>query len=155
MKTIKKHFPAVIFITGLIAALFSLMPVLSYQGATFRGYEIILGGEIFNLNPFNLGSVASAYLPFSWSALAAFFLPLLAGAIMLYTKRLIVVSTSLFIISVVLFIMMPEAIEIIYVIAGTESSSAVEWNLEAGYVGGLTTSVIGSLLNIVLIMKKV
>lgn len=154
MKDYHRTLGVLIFISGLVAALFSLLPVLSVETIEFRGYEIIVGGEVFNLDPFGLGSVASAQLPFSFTAAAAYGLPLAGGLIVLFKPHYSLIAASLLIISVFLFIMLPDSVQVVYTIAGTEQATGVDWHMEIGYIGGLTASSIAALLTIIGIMKR-
>lgn len=153
MKDFHKTLGTLIFFLGLVVALFALLPVLSVENQTFRGYEIIAGGEIFNLDPFDL-SVASAHLPFSFTAAAAYGLPLIGGLIVLFRPHYSLVAASLLIIGVFLFIMLPDSVQIVYTIAGTEEATDVDWNTEIGYIGGLGATVVAVLLTILGIVKR-
>lgn len=154
MKDFHKTLGVLIFLFGLIASLFSLLVTLSYETFELRGYEVIVGGELFNLNPFDLGSVASAHLPFSFTAAAAYGLPLIAGLVVLLKPQYSLFAASLLIISVFLFIMLPDSVQIVYTVAGTEEATGVDWNMEIGYIGALAATSIATLLTILGIMKR-
>ncbi len=143
-------------ILGIAAFLMALLPVLSFENQDYLGYEVMFGKELLNINPFDLGTIASAHLPFSFGALLAFSLPLIAGIIALFSRKLLVVSLVLFITGLVLLIRLPDTIEIIYIIAGNENSTEVDWTMGPGLIGALVLSGLATMFNVfaVLIEKQ-
>lgn len=143
----------IIFVLGIIAALFMLLPVLSFEGIEYTGYEVIFGVEIFDVNPFNLGSIASAKLPFSFLAFLAFLLPLAGGIIAFTSKKLLLLSLALFVVSFFLLIILPNNINIVYTVAGTESTESVDWNAMFGLIGAIVATGLAAIANLALVLK--
>ncbi|MFW5838820.1 MAG: hypothetical protein ACOC1L_00375 [Bacillota bacterium] len=142
-----------IFVLGLIGTLFMLLPVLSFEDIEFTGYEVVFGVEILDVNPFNLGSIASAKLPFSFLAFLAFLLPLVGGIIALASKKLLLLSLVLFVVGFFLLIILPNNINIVYTVAGSESTESVDWNAMFGLVGAIVATGLAAIANLVLILK--
>lgn len=155
MKRLMHHLDRLIFLAGFIVALSTLLVVFSYDSEAYQGYEVIVGREIFNLDPFGLGSVASAHLPFSFIGLAAFALPLIGGALMLVDRRYVFITAGLFIVSVVMFILFRDNTEIVYTVGGFERSESIEWDLGIGFYLGFTASLIGAFLSVLGLMKSI
>ncbi|MFW6298144.1 MAG: hypothetical protein ACOC14_00560 [Bacillota bacterium] len=154
MKPLSKHLDRLIFLAGFIVALSALLTVFSYDTESLAGYAVIVGVELYDVDPFDLGSVASAHLPFSFIGLAAFGLPLAGGVLVLIEKRYVFITAALFIVGVVMFVLLRDSTDIVYTVGGFERSESVDWNLEVGYYLGFTVSLIGALLSIVELMKK-
>lgn len=153
MSMIYKNGRKALFILGLIVALMMLLTVLKFEGLNYAGYEVIFGKEIFDVNPFDLGSIASAYLPFSFSALLAFTLPLIAGIIALVSKKLPLVSLVLLVAGLIFLIRLPDTIEIVYVVAGSENSTEIDWTMGLGLIGALVFSSLATILNVFLVVS--
>ena len=153
MSMIYKNGRKALFILGLIVALMMLLTVLKFEGLNYAGYEVIFGKEIFDVNPFDLGSIASAYLPFSFSALLAFTLPLIAGIIALVSKKLPLVSLILLVAGLIFLIRLPDTIEIVYVVAGSENSTEIDWTMGLGLIGALVFSSLATILNVFLVVS--
>ena len=153
MSMIYKNGRKALFILGLIVALMMLLTVLKFEGLNYAGYEVIFGKEIFDVNPFDLGSIASAYLPFSFSALLAFTLPLIAGIIALVSKKLPLVSLILLVAGLIFLIRLPDTIEIVYVVAGSENSTEIDWTMGLGLIGALVFSSLATVLNVFLVVS--
>ncbi len=153
MSMIYKNGRKALFILGLIVALMMLLTVLKFEGLNYAGYEVIFGKEIFDVNPFDLGSIASAYLPFSFSALLAFTLPLIAGIIALVSKKLPLVSLVLLVAGLIFLIRLPDTIEIVYVVAGSENSTEIDWTMGLGLIGALVFSSLATVLNVFLVVS--
>lgn len=153
MSMIYKNGRKALFILGLIVALMMLLTVLKFEGLNYAGYEVIFGKEIFDVNPFDLGSIASAYLPFSFSALLAFTLPLIAGIIALVSKKLPLVSLVLLVAGLIFLIRLPDTIEIVYVLAGSENSTEIDWTMGLGLMGALVFSSLATVLNVFLVVS--
>ena len=153
MSMIYKNGRKALFILGLIVALMMLLTVLKFEGLNYAGYEVIFGIEIFDVNPFDLGSIASAYLPFSFSALLAFTLPLIAGIIALVSKKLPLVSLVLLVAGLIFLIRLPDTIEIVYVVAGSENSTEIDWTMGLGLIGALVFSSLATVLNVFLVVS--
>ncbi len=149
----KKHhctLRTALFVLGSTIALMSLMPILAYEGLSYSGYEVAFGKELIDVNPFDLGSIASAHLPFSIAATLAFLLPLLAGLMVLLSKRLAAVSFVALIAALILFARLPETVEILTIIAGNENTVSVDWSVAEGLyiaiaLSGLALVVSGTL----------
>ncbi len=153
MSMIYKNGRKALFILGLIVALMMLLTVLKFEGLNYAGYEVIFGKEIFDVNPFDLGSIASAYLPFSFSALLAFTLPLIAGIMALVSKKLPLVSLVLLVAGLIFLIRLPDTIEIVYVVAGSENSTEIDWTMGLGLIGALVFSSLATVLNVFLVVS--
>ncbi len=153
MSMIYKNGRKALFILGLIVALMMLLTVLKFEGLNYAGYEVIFGKEIFDVNPFDLGSIASAYLPFSFSALLAFTLPLIAGIMALVSKKLPLVSMVLLVAGLIFLIRLPDTIEIVYVVAGSENSTEIDWTMGLGLIGALVFSSLATVLNVFLVVS--
>ncbi|MFW5893332.1 MAG: hypothetical protein ACOC2X_01400 [Bacillota bacterium] len=155
MNRLMHHLDRLIFLAGFIVALSALLSVFSYDQEAFAGYEVVFGVEIFDLDPFGIGSFASAHLPFSLVGLVAFAFPLVGGVLVLVGKRYVFIAAGLFIVSVVMFILLRDATEIVYTIGGGEQTETVDWTLEIGYYLGITASLAGALLSVLGLMKNV
>jgi len=140
MKKLQALGPKLVFLLGLAAALFVLMPVLSFEGLSYTGYEIMLGRELVTINPFDLGEIAGARLPFSPLALLAFGLPLAGGIIALFSKKLVFLSLVAFVVALFLLVTLPDEIAIVYTIGDIEGSAEVDWNMDTGLIGALVTT---------------
>jgi hypothetical protein len=143
----------ILLILGIIATLFVLLPVLSYDDLQYTGYEIIFGMELFDVNPFDLGTIASARLPFSFISLLAFSLPLIAGIIAFASKRALILSLTFFIVSIFLLIIVPNNIVIVYTAFGSESTESVDWTMMIGLIGAIITTGLAAIINVILILK--
>lgn len=153
MKQFKAIGTRIIFVLGIIGTLFMLLPVLSFEGLEYTGYEVIFGVEIFDLDPFELGSIASARLPFSFLALLAFTLPVIGGVLALVSKKYLLFSLVLFIVSFFLLIILPNNINIVYTVAGTESTESVDWNVMFGLIGAIIASGLAAIVSLILVLK--
>jgi hypothetical protein len=156
MKMKTKHITLLrkfIFIFGLISALMMFFPAISYQQVTYHGYEILFGKELLNINPFNLGTIASANLPFSFMVAFAYLLPLIGGSLLLYSNRFLFISISLFVTSVFLLMLLPQFIEITYTVGGSTQSLSVDWSMGSGLFAAIIITGIGCLFNLVLLFK--
>jgi hypothetical protein len=142
-----------IFIIGLISALMMFFPAISYQQVSYQGYEIVFGKELLNINPFNLGTIASAKLPFSMMAAFAYLLPFIGGSLLLYSSRFLFISIILFITSIFLLMLLPQFIEIIYTVGGSTQSLSVDWSMDSGLFATIIMTGIGSVLNLFLLYK--
>jgi len=150
MKLLPRTLRRLLFAVGIIVALLMLLPALEYEGLSFAGYEVLLGGEIVDVEIFDLGSVASAELPFSLYALIAFGLPLIGGAAALYSSRLSILSFAAFVVGAILLFRLPENIEIAYTIAGSENMLSVAWERLEGIYAASGASVVGALISLLL-----
>ena len=131
----KKHHRTLrtaLFVLGVAIALMALMPILAFEDVSYTGYEVAFGKELIDVNPFNLGSIASAHLPFSIAATLAFSLPLVAGVLVLASKRATGISLIMFIAALVLLVRLPETAEILTIIAGNENTISVDWSIDEG-----------------------
>ena len=143
-----------IFLSGVLTVLFMVLPILHYDDLQYTGYEVLLGKELISINPFGLGSIASARLPFSLWALIGYFLPLLGGISILMKERLTLISSILFLGGFFALITLPNKTEVIYVIAGIENTLDVAWTLGIGLVGSMISAGIGAILAITVTLKR-
>ena len=119
---------------GLIIILTMLMPMLKTDDLSFLGTEITFGKEIINVDPFNLGTIASAWLPFSWIALATFTLPVISSILMVINHKYAPISLLLALISLLLMVSLPNSINMNYMIGNTENVSNVVWEMAYGLI---------------------
>ncbi|GEM_PF-982699 len=140
MKKLQATGPKVLFILGLAVALFLLLPVLSYDDLTYQGYEVVFGKELMTIDPFDLGEIASARLPFSPLALFAFGLPLVGGIIAIVSRKFVFLSLVLFVVSLFLLSALPREIDIVYTVGTFSSSAEVDWNMGIGLIGALVAT---------------
>ena len=152
MKILQNAGQKVVFLLAISVSMFILLPALAYEGLEYLGYEIIFGKELLNINPFNLGSLASAELPLSVMAFLAFFLPLVAGIIALSSKRYLFISLIIFTVSLFLLWTLPNYIDIVYTVAGNESTANVDWAKSIGLIGAFVTTSVAALLNLILVL---
>ncbi len=145
---------SIAFISGILVVLFALLPALQYENLDYTGYEILLGKELFDINPFDLGSIASAYLPFSIWALFAYTLPLIAAILLFTIKKSVMISVVLFITGFFLLITVPNNIEIVYVVAGIENTTEVDWTFGLGLIGSIVSAGIGTLMSVLMLTTK-
>lgn len=151
MKTLYRN---IIFLSSLLVVLFIMLPVLNYEDLSYTGYEILLGKELIDINPFGFGSIASAHLPFSYWALFAYLLPLLGGIIILIDKRASLVSAVLLLAGFFLLITLPDRIEIVYIIAGSENTAEIDWTIGIGLIGSLISAAVGTVMTILISLGK-
>ncbi|TVP93781.1 MAG: hypothetical protein EA374_08495 [Acholeplasmatales bacterium] len=143
-----------VFVIGIAIACLALLPVLSFEGLDYTGYEVVFGKTLMDLNPFDLGSIVSAHLPISIFALLAFVLPLAGGIWAFVSKRFFVLTLAGFIIAMVLFIRLPETVEILTVFAGYESTLAVDWSMAYGLVLAIILCAMGILVSLALVFSE-
>ncbi|MFH5880776.1 hypothetical protein [Liberiplasma polymorphum] len=148
MNTFKKHSNKILFVLGLMITLTLLLPALIYDNLSYVGYEITFGKELIDINPFGLGSIASAHLGFSFLALLAYILPLVAGIIALASKKLALASLSLFVVSTFLFMSLPANIDITYIVAGSSNTAAVDWQMAHGLFAAIILSLVAVFVSI-------
>ena len=153
MKTYVDITRGLIFFSGLIAALCMLFPALTYEGTQYMGYEIIFGKEILSINPFNIGTLASVYMPFSTLAFLAYILPLIAGTMILFSKRLLFPSLIIFLLSTFLLALLPNTIKVLYVVGGSTNTLQVSWSIGVGLLGALIASSLGTISNLILLLR--
>jgi hypothetical protein len=152
----KKHInitQIAIFTIGLATSLCLFLSALTYENMAFDGYEIIFGTELLNINPFNLGTIASAYLPFSLLAMMAYLLPLVAGILILISKSNLFYSLVIFLISTFLLALLPNSIHIIYTVGGSSNALDVSWSVGTGLLAALILSSLGTISNLILLLK--
>lgn len=137
MKKIHNVIALSVFVLGLTVALMSLLPALTFEGANYAGYEVAFGRELINVNPFDLGSIASAHLTFSFTALLAFSLPLAAGVWVVVSRKLTIVPLVMLIVALVMFIRFPKTVEILAVFAGDETDISVDWTMGDGLIAAI------------------
>ncbi len=154
MKTFNNSLRTLLFVLGAGVALMALLPVLTFDDLSYTGYEVAFGMELLNINPFNLGSIASAHLPFSLAALLAFTLPFVAGVIALANKRLALVSLVILITALVLMVRLPESVEILTIIGGTETTVSVDWALGHGLIAATVLTVTAIVAGGVLVFSE-
>jgi hypothetical protein len=130
------------FYTGIIVLLAAMLPVLTYENTTYYGYEIIFGKEVLNVNPFNLGTIARAWLPFSWLALTAFLLPVISSLCVLYRKKYAPVALLLSMIAIFLLFVIPQNVVLMYQIGSTQSSIDVNWHMGYGLVIAIASTFV-------------
>jgi len=152
MKALRKNGNKLLFVFGFAAALMLLMPVLAFDELEFAGYEILIGKELVDVDPFGLGSVASAELPFSFDALLAFGLPLAGGLLALLSKRLLMLSAVFFIIGMVLLYRLPDTTQVVYTIAGNEYTTDIDWEMNVGLLAALALNGLALLTNLALLV---
>ncbi len=143
-----------IFFVSIIILLTIFLPLLRINDSTYAGYEVAFGKELIDIDPFGLGSIASARLPISFFAIIAFFLPIIGGIIGLFSRGIAIVSGAFFLIAFVLFLVLPNEVVIAYTIAGTTTTTEVDWSLAFGGIIAAIASAIGAGLSLVFALKK-
>ena len=126
-----------IFVLGITIALTIVLPALNYQDLQYTGLDIGFGKTLVDIDVFGLGTIVNAELPVSYFVLFAYGLPIIAGVIAMISKPLRIVSLVLFIVAFVLFISLPNTINIVYTIAGSESTAEVDWQIAYGVISAL------------------
>lgn len=154
MKKIIKFISLMTFTLGVGISLTIFLPALGIEGTMYAGYDISFGKELINIDPFELGSIASARLPMAPLALLAYIIPLLAGSWLIVSKRFKVVSLIGFSAAMVLLIRLPESIDIIGVLAGNETFINVEWTMRYGLIIAITLNGIAMVMSTVLVYHE-
>ncbi len=154
MKLLRSLGDKALFLLGSGTALFLLFPVLSYEGLTYTGYEVVFGKELINVDPFDLGTIANARLPFSPMALLAFGLPFVGGIIAIVSKRLAFLSLVFFVVGLFLLSALPQEIEIVYTIGAFAGSAEFDWNMEAGLFGALALTGAGTIIGFIMALDS-
>jgi hypothetical protein len=119
-----------------------MLPILHVDDISFLGYEIIFGKELANINPFNLGTFATVWLPFSWVALGAFLIPIISVLLVSYDNRHIPISFLLSLISIYLMLSLIQNTKIMYSIGAQENSLIVDWQMSYGLVIAIANTLI-------------
>ncbi len=141
-----KSVPYLILAASLAAFLFALLPALTYNSVSIDGYEVAIGGTIVNVDPFDLGAIAEAKLPFSWLVSAVYVLPLIGGLFIMVHRKTAPVACLLFGAAIIMGIMVPNHVVIEYTILGVESSASIDWSMGEGLLGSLAATFIAFLL---------
>ncbi len=131
--------------TGFLVMISIMLPILRYDETAYLGYEVIAGTEILTINPFNLGIVARAWLPFSWLAMIAFILPFISGLFVLLDKKYVLIGIILSVISLFLMILLPDQVDILYSIGNSNYSQSVNWEMGFGLIIAILYVFIGLL----------
>lgn len=147
MKQYMNLFRYLSLMTAIIVILTVLLPVITYDDTSFLGYEVIFGKEIANINPFNLGTIARAWLPFSLLALVTFTLPVLASVLILIDSKNVTISLILSLIGLVMMLILPNHIHIMYAFGSTENRASINWMIDYGLVIATTSAIIGLLIH--------
>ena len=121
-------------IFGLIIILTMVMPMLKTDDLTYLGTEITFGKEIINVDPFNLGTIARAWLPFSWIAFMTFSLPVISSILIVIHHKYAPISLLLGLISLLLMVSLPNSINMHYTIGSTENIANIVWDMSYGLV---------------------
>jgi hypothetical protein len=106
------------------------------------GTEITFGKEILNVDPFNLGTIARAWLPFSWIALITFSLPVISSILMVIHHKYAPISLLLALISLLMMVSLPNSINMHYTIGSTENVSSIVWEMSYGLVIAMISTVL-------------
>ncbi len=154
MKILRKNGEKLLFVFAVAVALMLLMPVLAYEGLEYAGYEVLIGKKLVDIAPFGLGTVASAKLPFSFTALLGFGAPLAAGILALASKRFLMISAFLLIVGFVFLFRLPDATQIVYTIAGNEYTTDINWEKDFGLLAALMLNGLAFFVNLLLLVVK-
>jgi len=133
----KKHVCTLRYVSlffGVIVIISTILPVFTYENTTYLGHEIIFGKEILNINPFDLGTIAKAWIPFSWVALTAFSLPIISGVLVIMHQKYAPLSLLLVLTSLFMMLSLPNGIVLMYQLGNSESSLSVAWEIAYGLI---------------------
>jgi len=137
MKKIEKTMRYLSLGAAVLVLISMMLPVLTYEDTSFYGHEIVFGQEILSINPFNLGTIASAWLPFSWIGLLAFSLPALSSMLVMINKKYVPISLLISLIALFLMISLPDSIKLMVQIGNSETSMEINWRIAYGFVVGV------------------
>lgn len=147
-----KLIPVVVLLLGIVASVMVFLPALKYTdgNTSYTGIQIITGVDILNL-----GVIAEGKLPFSFLALLAFTLPIIAGFVAYSKSKNAIISVILFIGAAVLLFILPQYIVInVSVFGGGPTEVEVDWVLQVGAISAGVLSTIGALLSLIGISQK-
>ncbi len=151
MKNVKKLSLIGAALFAIAAALTILLPALQYEDLQYTGYEIAFGKALLDVNPLDLGSIASAQLPVSYFAIAGYLFPLVAAVLFGVSEKLGVVSLVLLIASLILFVSLPNNVVIEYTIAGVENTADIDWSMDNGVIVAIIMLSMSTVLGILTI----
>lgn len=132
-------------IVGILAALMIMFTVLIFKDSdsSFTGLEIAFGKEFANL-----GSWASGEIAFNPLVLLAFVLPLAGGLIPIYHKKGYLISTFVFVVSVILIFLIPQFTTVTVTVLGNVNEIDVEWTYGIGLILAAGLSILGAMIGL-------
>jgi len=135
---VRKVIPFAIFGLGLVATLMLFLPGLHYEGTNYSGFEIAFGTSLTPEEPF------SRLQPNSY-AIAAYFSPLVAGIVTLALRNGNLFSLAMFVVAAVLFFLLPDYVDVVYVDGGEEIIEDVDWKHAYGIIIAAFACVVAAL----------
>lgn len=139
----KLYFKIVILAISIIIAMMIFLP--SYQikesDYIFKGYELAFGKELGNF----LG-LAKASVKVNIILILAYFLPVIGSIMMIYNKKLSLITALLFLASGVLFIFAPNTLKVHYDLLGQKLTQSLNVMLVSGAIVGSGLSFFGMVL---------
>ncbi|MCR3905558.1 MAG: hypothetical protein NUK62_00825 [Tenericutes bacterium] len=139
-------------IIGILATLMILFPALAVgdSNTSYSGIQIAFGHEFINLGGFGSGQIE-----FSILNLIAYALPLIAALLLIFTKQGNLASTIIFGAAAVMFFLVPEFTVVSTTILGNVNEINIDWTYDIGLIFAASLSLIGLLIGLFRIYKKV
>ncbi len=151
-KISSRELRVVAIVLGFLASFMILFPALSAGNgdSTYTGLQVTFGHEFINLGGFGSGQIA-----FSILNLIAFTLPLVGALLLLFTFNGHVTSIFLFGAATVLLFLVPEFTVVSVTVLGNTNQIDIDWTYSVGLIFAISFSMIGLLIGLFRVIKKV
>jgi hypothetical protein len=147
----QQRFKEINVVIGFIVLLMMLLPALILKDTetSYTGLEIGFGQEFASL-----GSWASGEIAFNPLVLLAFVLPFVGSLIPMVMTKGFIISTIMFIASIILLVMIPQLTTVTVTLLNTVTEIDVEWTMGLGPILAALFSIIGAGLGMFSIFKR-
>ncbi|SRR5690554_133099 len=127
------------FIIGVAASVMIFLPAIRYENidTVYSGFQVTFGVEIVDIG------IATGQLEFNFLALLAYGLPVIAGILLMFSKKAALISMLLFVAAAILLFTLP-----LYVYAtatgfGGTTDIEIDWVMQYGLMIAGSLSILG------------